>query len=309
MEEWTLGKKVKEARLHKKLTQREVAGDFITRNMLSKIENDTATPSIKTIEYISQKLDKPVSYFMDYSTFKELDKSRYSIDLTQSYRNFSENKFEECISSIKILLDSKTEINIINIQEVYNLLFLSHFNLAKQSLLDGNFLISKTNYNKCLEINNNNFYKLNELKLEIIKGLIQVSILSNENKNIQKYKKDYIEELSLSNKIFDNESIKLEFLMLDENYSKVISEYSNIDIESKNEILKSRIYFLLGKAYYKNNDLENSLKLLLESKKLIDLNNFNYFKSDLFDLIGKVYSKNKDFEKAYEYAILAKKHQ
>ena len=51
-----LGKKIKEARLAKKMTQSEVVGDFITRNMLSQIESGTATPSVKTLEYLAKTL-------------------------------------------------------------------------------------------------------------------------------------------------------------------------------------------------------------------------------------------------------------
>ena len=36
----TLGQKIKQARRNKGMTQRELVGDHITRNMLSKIEND-----------------------------------------------------------------------------------------------------------------------------------------------------------------------------------------------------------------------------------------------------------------------------
>ena len=52
MEKNTLGKRIKEARLSKKMTQSEVVGDFITRNMLSQIESGSATPSVKTLEYL-----------------------------------------------------------------------------------------------------------------------------------------------------------------------------------------------------------------------------------------------------------------
>ena len=52
MEKNTLGKRIKEARLSKKMTQSEVVGDFITRNMLSQIESGSATPSLKTLEYL-----------------------------------------------------------------------------------------------------------------------------------------------------------------------------------------------------------------------------------------------------------------
>lgn len=54
-----LGKTIKEARIAKKMTQSEVVGDFITRNMLSQIESGHATPSIKTLEYLSGVLGIP----------------------------------------------------------------------------------------------------------------------------------------------------------------------------------------------------------------------------------------------------------
>ena len=55
-----LGKRIKEARLAKKMTQTEVVGSFITRNMLSQIESGIATPSLKTLEYLASVLDIPV---------------------------------------------------------------------------------------------------------------------------------------------------------------------------------------------------------------------------------------------------------
>ena len=55
-----LGKRIKEARLAKKMTQTEVVGTFITRNMLSQIESGIATPSLKTLEYLAAVLDIPI---------------------------------------------------------------------------------------------------------------------------------------------------------------------------------------------------------------------------------------------------------
>lgn len=57
----TIGKRIKEARLAKKMTQSEVVGTFITRNMLSQIESGTALPSMKTLAYLSSVLEVPVS--------------------------------------------------------------------------------------------------------------------------------------------------------------------------------------------------------------------------------------------------------
>ena len=61
MDAQKLGRKIREARLAKRLTQSEVVGDFITRNMLSQIESGAATPSMKTLEYLSKVLSVPMS--------------------------------------------------------------------------------------------------------------------------------------------------------------------------------------------------------------------------------------------------------
>lgn len=60
-----LGEKLRLARVEAGLSQRELCGDRITRNMLSQIENGLASPSVATLQYLAQGLGKPVSYFLD----------------------------------------------------------------------------------------------------------------------------------------------------------------------------------------------------------------------------------------------------
>lgn len=61
----TLGEKLKQARLDAGLSQRQLCGDVITRNMLSQIENGSARPSMDTLSYLASRLEKPVSYFLE----------------------------------------------------------------------------------------------------------------------------------------------------------------------------------------------------------------------------------------------------
>ena len=60
-----LGQKLKQARLDAGLSQRQLCGDIITRNMLSQIENGSARPSMDTLRLLAQKLGKPLSYFLE----------------------------------------------------------------------------------------------------------------------------------------------------------------------------------------------------------------------------------------------------
>lgn len=60
-----LGERLKQARLEKGLSQRQLCGDAITRNMLSQIENGSAKPSMDTLSYLAGRLEKPVSFFLE----------------------------------------------------------------------------------------------------------------------------------------------------------------------------------------------------------------------------------------------------
>ncbi len=64
MDAHIIGHRIKEARLAKKMTQTEVVGDFITRNMLSQIESGSALPSMKTLAYLASVLGIPLSVLM-----------------------------------------------------------------------------------------------------------------------------------------------------------------------------------------------------------------------------------------------------
>lgn len=61
----TLGEKLLQARMEAGLSQRQLCGDMITRNMLSQIEHGTARPSMDTLQYLAARLGKGVGYFLD----------------------------------------------------------------------------------------------------------------------------------------------------------------------------------------------------------------------------------------------------
>ena len=59
-----LGQRLKQARIEAGLSQRQLCGEEITRNMLSQIESGKAKPSMQTLTYLAQKLGKSVSWFL-----------------------------------------------------------------------------------------------------------------------------------------------------------------------------------------------------------------------------------------------------
>ena len=72
----TIGQRIREARLGRRMTQQELVGDYITRNMLSKIENDAATPSVRTLEYLAGAMGLPPGAFLSDTPAEPLPAGR-----------------------------------------------------------------------------------------------------------------------------------------------------------------------------------------------------------------------------------------
>ena len=80
----TLGEKIKQARLEAGLSQRQVCGDVITRNMLSLIENGSARPGMDTLKFLAAQLGKSVSFFLE-ETSVETPNPGVMADARQAY--------------------------------------------------------------------------------------------------------------------------------------------------------------------------------------------------------------------------------
>lgn len=89
----TLGQRILAARLEKGLSQRQLAGEEITRNMLSALEHDGANPSVATLRYLSEKLGKPVSYFLG----EDLPPVQGYETLLQARQAYDEGLFRRCL--------------------------------------------------------------------------------------------------------------------------------------------------------------------------------------------------------------------
>jgi len=122
-----LGEKIKKRRKALGMTQNELAGDKITRNMLSLIENGAATPSIETLVYIAEELKVPLAYlFYEDDNLFAFEKMS-SISKIKEY--FSKEKYQKCMEYIDRLSQSDDELNFI-----YS---VSAFRQAKRQLFRG----------------------------------------------------------------------------------------------------------------------------------------------------------------------------
>ena len=133
MDSVELGKRIKEARLARKMTQADVVGDFITRNMLSQIESGTANPSVKTLTYLAKVLQLPVNYLLpdELETFDDSDNAADK-DIEALIRMKSAFKHGEYELAVETALPL-AEDGSIACDEACSILAMSYLELAKSA--------------------------------------------------------------------------------------------------------------------------------------------------------------------------------
>lgn len=102
-----IGEKIKELRTQKQMTQSELAGESVSRNMVSLIENGRATPSVGTLEDIAAKLKVTAAFLMaDARERSALVKSEKLSDIRIA---FSGKNYRICSDLCRSLYESGLE--------------------------------------------------------------------------------------------------------------------------------------------------------------------------------------------------------
>lgn len=96
-----VGEKIRKLRLEKMMTQSELSGDQVTRNMLSLIEKDKAVPSLQTLNYIASRLNVSTAFLLaDEREEKMLIKYSKISDIRLAFKNKS---YKICMDMCKRL--------------------------------------------------------------------------------------------------------------------------------------------------------------------------------------------------------------
>lgn len=91
-----IGEKIREMRKLRGLSQKELVGDKISRNMLSLIENGTASPSVSTLIYLAKRLGVPAGYFIPQNEAEEKTFARFMY-IDQLRQEFASGNYPKCI--------------------------------------------------------------------------------------------------------------------------------------------------------------------------------------------------------------------
>ncbi|ABY91992.1 hypothetical protein JCM16816_23870 [Thermoanaerobacter brockii subsp. lactiethylicus] len=119
-----LGKRIREERKRQFLKQGDLSGDEFSKGYISLIEKGKISPSLKALNFIAQKLNKPVVYFLDedYVEKEELKKelAKYKNILEKfltAQKAFDNKNYEEAIKLYIDILDNAIDeysTNLIN---------------------------------------------------------------------------------------------------------------------------------------------------------------------------------------------------
>jgi len=104
-----IGQKIRELRRSLGMTQAELAGDAITRNMLSLLETGSASPSLHTLTELSKRLNVPVGYFFA-ATEEESSQFTKMGMMEQLHRLYLARDYAGCIASCETLPHKDNEI-------------------------------------------------------------------------------------------------------------------------------------------------------------------------------------------------------
>lgn len=122
----TIGQRILAAREEAGLSQRQAAGEHMTRNMLSCLEHDKAKPSLDTLLYLSRTLGKSVGYFLG-----ENDVAGYPA-MVQARSAYDDGEYRGCLAAL-----SQVPPGEVLDRERTLLELLAKLALAEQALGDG----------------------------------------------------------------------------------------------------------------------------------------------------------------------------
>lgn len=162
----TLGEKLRRCRTEAGLTQRQLCGGEITRNMLSQIENDTAKPSMKTLTYLAKQLGRPVGYFLE----EEALVSPNQAAVAQARAAFDSGSYAAVLDALREFREPDPVYD----REAQLLRILSQMNLAQQAMEQGQSPYARELLEQAGELGKTAAYYTRELENRRLRQLAQV---------------------------------------------------------------------------------------------------------------------------------------
>lgn len=285
----TLGEKIKEARIEHRMTQKDVVGDYITRNMLSKIENGSATPSIKTLEYLAGRLGLPSSYFLS-----DLENGPEPSGIDGARSAYLGGDYKGALNALDALDLGRTSYGA----EESLIRTLCCTALAREAMNAGEATEARAYAREALKHNSEGAYFDAHAEAECCQILMRWSIHSGGD--FEEYERRF------------NEATARCTFVARQPYVRALYKLGELGCEAAAEELpasaaaedwsKAVEAYIRGMALLKNGDASGAAELLEKAEKSAEASNDRRLCNDIYTALESVYRECDDFRRAYEYA-------
>lgn len=287
-----IGKKIKRLRTEKLMTQSELTGGEITRNMLSRIENGAALPSLGTVVYLASKLGVPAGYLLSEGEEEFIyHKTAVMKNVRRAYtdRNFELCR-DMCLSEFHEL-DDELELILTDccIGVAEEAMRAGHLYRARAFLDESVSHSRKTMYDTTVQLNNI------QIMFEMLKD-ISPALDSDEIDIVER-------EGSLHSSVFGNVFCKYLSVALDINkYEYFESDLKEIKDEALSDAEKLLVLHLRARKLIANENYESALDVLrsvADSEAIIDRFLLYQVSADL-EICCR---ETGDYKGAYEFSL------
>lgn len=235
-----LGERIRKLRKQKKMTLEALAGEELTKGMLSLIENNKANPSMDSLAYIAQQLD---------------------VEMSELLEDVSSQELRDILEEAEKLYNSETDMKKTNTKQIIKLIdpYLANLTGGYESarLLDIYFRCLYEEKNENWRVFANKAASLYE-QLNITSKRAKIGIFRTHEKFIEHdYEQSLQIFLSERAKIEANEAYIDPMTQLDLDYHEAIFHFAVGDTNSATRVMenaidfskKHRIFYLIDDLY------------------------------------------------------------
>ena len=290
-----LGKRIRDARKSLNMTQKDLAGNFITRNMLSQIENDQASPSLKTMEYIASKLDRPLGYFMDEEQQQEPSPKREE-HIFAVLGDYNEERYSSVITKIEGMLEEKPILN--QNQLLREVLMNAYFKYGRQCRLMGQFDAGIRSLEKLCQYKSSLVFDNMHLYYGALMELSEMYILNNNHEKGEALLKEA--ESLLERQRQSKEVQELLGGLYDTDPQKIIDRAGRIHIQALDPYQKAKYYYILATAQKSQKDFRTALKNYQMVVKTVTDRKYAVLLKLTLEAMSDCFAQIGDYKNAYE---------
>lgn len=297
MEILTLGEKIKLKRKEMNMTLKELAGDRITPGQISLVESGKSKPSIDLLEYIAEKLNTEIDYFLE-------SEEKQAAKICEFYANIAES----AISAENLLRAQEAIEKGMHYAQKYNLsyfkgklemslarlkLLKKEYEDAQQSCLSANSIFLKTD---SVEDIVNSFILLGDVTLKMgyvntaLNYFMQGDNILNEYAHINELLKARIfYYIAICQCKLNNMQQAIDFALLARDRLKVL--------DNKKEYAETLM--ILSIAYSEENKIKDALKYAREAKKIFREINDTHEIANIETNLGVIFAKGNNFDESF----------